>query len=1097
MNIRGLGSAKGVYQNSAAIAIAALSVLTLSFFAFTPTVHADTPPCGIPDPLASGYLFSNYESDEYSNDLLTAHFKINPPYTEGRTFKLTWYYFDDGCNYAFNFYDANTVNVTMPVGTTDWSIRYASPTHLDVWDDQNNTIIVQKDIEAFPLYTSAQFIGSIDGGASTLQSRTLKIQQNGQPPVVASTTLPKDPACPSMLANGYYFDPSYEHAEYVDHLLRIHLRLLSPYNDGRLIWMQMLRLDASCNRDAAVPFLFSMPRATITPHIRYFSVRMTTPTHWVLWDDEHDIQIVCSFGFTGCEGTIVPDTPYVSLYGNIDQGATILLTTPYSPVEQVLQTCTPGVDPDCNSNVLFLPGIEASRLYRPQVVGDPEKKLWEPGIHDDLHDLYLNPEGKSVRDDVYAKTGDVLDETPIGVNIYQSFIDKMNDLESRDLINDWETGPYDWRLSLDDILTHGKQTSDQISYFNATDTPYLIQELKRLAATSRTGKVTIVAHSNGGLVAKALMEKLGPEAPVLIDKMIFVAVPQAGTSAALAAALHGHDQAIARGVVVDEADARTFASTSPMTYHLIPSAQYFTQVDDPVISFDASLPDWIARYGATIHSQERLHDFLVDSYGRVDTQTGDIDQPVRLSGTLLSAGEAVHADLDNWTPPSGVQLIQIAGWGVPTTVSGMTYTQKGTGVKPEPTLTVDGDGTVVVPSALWTSTTSGAENYWMDLKQYNKDHPLQTAFGLPFLVFEHSRILETDSTLNFITDQVANTSKPLAEYRYLSTQAPASIESRLRYSLHSPLTLNLFDDQGRHTGVSTTTGQVEEQIPGTYYMEFGETKYIFTDASTTAHILMEGYDTGIFTFNADQYVGDTLTASTTFKDIPTTENTIVSLDIQSDIGTLSPMSIDKDGDGTVDASIAPKLNDTVTLDTTPSEIQITFATSTNSLRFIGTDDMGTTTITATTTYPALKKNQKELKGIATTTVTVRDQAGNTTILVYTERLPSPEKRDTILLEEISYNGATTMLPDTSVSYKWRTDKNGSYKLFSSHIKTTATTTESHFRPKKNVTVLMSKPRDLDDSEDDEDSDIRPAKQILSGMVVPYIRTQEGRVIIGY
>ncbi len=147
-------------------------------------------------------------------------------------------------------------------------------------------------------------------------------------------------------------------------------------------------------------------------------------------------------------------------------------------------------------------------------------------------------------------------------------------------------------------------------------------------------------------------------------------------------------------------------------------------------------------------------------------------------------------------------------------------------------------------------------------------------------------------------------------------------EARLRYELHSPLTLNLYDDQGRHTGISTTTGQVEEQIPGTYYKEWGHVKYIFTDASTSAHIIMNGYAAGIFTFNVDQLVGNSIIASTTFKDIPTTASTTVSIDVQSDISTLSSLRIDKNRDGLVDQTLIPKLNDIATVDTTAASTSV-------------------------------------------------------------------------------------------------------------------------------------------------------------------------------
>jgi len=583
--------------------------------------------------------------------------------------------------------------------------------------------------------------------------------------------------------------------------------------------------------------------------------------------------------------------------------ADAMAAPPPGPVSETLhftiQEAPPPCAQDCFSNVLFLPGIEASRLYRPQVVGADEQRLWEPSFHDNLHDMHLTSQGKSVRDDVYAKTGDVIDETPVGKNIYKSFIAKMGSLKTNGLINDWEATPYDWRLSLDDILASGKQTGTHISYLTATDTPYIIQELKRLAGSSKNGKVTIIAHSNGGLVAKRLTEVLGSDASSLIDKMIFVAVPQVGTPEAVVEGLHG--EPIGYGLVASKSAVRTFASTSPMVYHLLPSADYFTQVDDPVITFDSSLADWIAKYGNVIHSEDSLQTFLTDSFGRVDAETGDTNQPIQLSASLFSNAETLHANLDAWTPPAGVELIQIAGWGVPTTVTGITYKKKGDGIAPEPNYTIDGDGTVVVPSALWTSTAE-ATDYWMNLGQYNKDHRFRTLFGVQ--IFDHSRILEADPVLSFISDSLTDATQPLSTYSYLSTEAPASTGTRLRYALHSPLTLDLYDELGNHTGVSTTTGQIEENIPGTYYVQFGDVKYIFADSGTPQHIVMSGYDTGTFTLEVGEFLGNNETVSTTFADVPVTPQTQVTFTVSSGLASASNLAVDENGDGTVDSTYA-------------------------------------------------------------------------------------------------------------------------------------------------------------------------------------------------
>jgi pimeloyl-ACP methyl ester carboxylesterase len=755
------------------------------------------------------------------------------------------------------------------------------------------------------------------------------------------------------------------------------------------------------------------------------------------------------------------------------------------------------------SNVLFLPGIEGSQLYRPDYNSGTDR-LWEPNIDSDVQDLYMNPDGTSARSDIYTKELGVIDELPDGENIYKSFIAKMDGLKTAGTINDWEPIAYDWRLSLDDILNYGNDIGGRIYYsgdLRATSTPYVIQELRRLAATSKTGKVSIVAHSNGGLVAKRLAQLLGPEAAQLIDKLIFVAVPQAGTPMAIAADLHGYDQDHLAGLITANSTARTLAQNLPMAYNLLPSAQYFTQVDNPVVRFDYSLPDWISRYGSVIHSQSSLHQFLIDSYGRVDPQTGSTDQPIQLNSGLLTNAETLHSSLDAWVPPAGVSLVQIAGWGVPKTVVGVHYSNlgiqysaSGSAVRPEPDFTVDGDGTVVVPSALWTSTTTGVQNYWLDLKSYNSNKFTQSGFG--FSPFNHSRILEVSQLLSFLSDQISSTTKPLADYTYLSIQAPPFTGVRLRYALHSPLTLNLYDSQGRHTGVSTTTGQIEEQIPGTYYTEFGDVKYLFTDASTTARVVMNGYAPGTFTLNVDQYSGNTATASTTFKDVPTSPSTTVTLGVQSDISTLSNMNVDTNSDGITDFTLAPRFDGTVTLDTTPPELRFTFSTSTSALISSATDDSGVVTLVSTTTYPALKKGQKTYQGFATTTLTARDASGNTTQLLYTELLPSPAQRDTITPLALVYNGVTTTLANSLISYKWRL-ATSTYSLFAANLRNATSTLESHWRPKKAKTIIMLKPQDLDDSDSDDAVDVRPAKITLSGMVVPYITTQKGNLIIGY
>ena len=95
-----------------------------------------------------------------------------------------------------------------------------------------------------------------------------------------------------------------------------------------------------------------------------------------------------------------------------------------------------------------------------------------------------------------------------------------------------------------------------------------------------------------------------------------------------------------------------------------------------------------------------------------------------------------------------------------------------------------------------------------------------------------------------------------------------------------------------------------------------------------------------------------------------------------------------------------------------------------------------------------------------------------------------------------YNIATTTLTSTKVSYKWRI-KDGVYRLFASNLSTVSTTTESHYRPKKNMTIIMKTPIDMDDNDTDDDADSRPVKTTLQGMVIVGLTTQKGKINVSY
>jgi hypothetical protein len=263
----------------------------------------------------------------------------------------------------------------------------------------------------------------------------------------------------------------------------------------------------------------------------------------------------------------------------------------------------PESDNNLASNVLFLPGIEASRLYYTDQNGD-EHRMWEPMNDENVMSLFFTDYGEPfLGDNIYTR--DVIDEAykdkmgSLAPNIYKSFLAMLSDMKTAGVIADYSAVAYDWRLSLDKILSGGTVTGsgdkEQISYTTtATSEPYVESELRRLAASSKSGKVTIVAHSNGGLLTKALMTKLASSDPDLlskIDKVIFVAVPQIGTPEAVVALLHGIEQALPTDwlpALLSQHTAREFAHNSPAAYNLLPTDEYFKYVDTPIVKFDDS-----------------------------------------------------------------------------------------------------------------------------------------------------------------------------------------------------------------------------------------------------------------------------------------------------------------------------------------------------------------------------------------------------------------------------------------------------------------------------------------------------------------------------
>lgn len=612
--------------------------------------------------------------------------------------------------------------------------------------------------------------------------------------------------------------------------------------------------------------------------------------------------------------------------GNVGTtSAVLLIHASSSPAVPAPDTSgTPGSTTASSvSNVLFLPGIESSRLY-----SSAEAKLWEPSRNEDIVSMALDENGKSMQP-VHAREGDVIRTArlslpvPLSKDLYASFFSDLDQLRADGAMTAWKPVAYDWRLSLDDLLAQGAHRGNGLFYGEATSSPYIEQTLRSLAGTSKTGKVTIIAHSNGGLVAKALLQKLGPaETARLVDKVVLVSVPQSGSAEDVALMLFGRGGSLpfdscatipilgnfCAGLVHRDT-ARTFAEHAPAAYHLLPSAAYFKGVSDGrhhVIEFNASHAYAAERalYKSGINSLAELHAFLAAKEGgRSKPAAADVAHAnVLTEANLLAYASTTHAHIDEWVPPAAVEVYQIAGTGN-TTLSGIDFYDYsllgGAGVRAlyRPLFTFEGDGLVQARSAMQIKSGPNVHDYWI---QFDK-------MGGPFSAHDHSDEFEAFSLRRLLGNVLAGRSEIPSDIVSVRPLA-ATLPKRMILILHSPLTLEAYDSSDRHVGPNLS-GTFDRQIPFSAYGELGDTKYIAVPAEGTYRIVLRGITAGSFTLDVRQMENDVPIETTSLAEIPATPATRATMTVQD--GALQPLEVDEDGDGGVDFTLEPKAGSTV------------------------------------------------------------------------------------------------------------------------------------------------------------------------------------------
>jgi pimeloyl-ACP methyl ester carboxylesterase len=554
------------------------------------------------------------------------------------------------------------------------------------------------------------------------------------------------------------------------------------------------------------------------------------------------------------------------------------------------------------SSVLFLPGLQGSRLYE-NVLG-VENKRWELSVgmsQKDAQALYLNPDGTSAHP-IYTKEGSAIGKVDVpfaGFDLYQTFFDKLEELKQEKAIGDYLVFPYDWRMDPIDVVEKGTPYKDGMRFVS--------KEVERLARLSLSGKVTVIGHSNGGLVAKALLARLEREGRAdLVDKVIFLNVPQFGTPQAMSPMLHGDYGALTSygGLYLSKQHARDLSQYLPDGYALLPSRKYFES--NPVVvdlTHAPELQDKIALRSPIVSTYQDFDTFLTGF--RSGPSDDSLETPKLLTGALLARSMDTHDALDTWKAPTGVDVVQVVGNGLET-MSGMTYEEH---TKKKcvlamfscenvkvlshfPTMTLEGDGTVVGMS----QAGQDSPTYVIDIARANRDLEKN---------WRHANITESVPFQQLFPILLSSsTPTHLPEYVGLTASEPSE---HLQVRVLSPVSLEAYDNNGRHTGLVKVEGTdllyKEEDIPNSHYEEFGEAKYLGLPGDADATIALKGLSTGTFTLELARSGGG-VTQTIRYTELPTTASTSGEIEILSGDASQAVLRLDLDGNGNVDLTLA-------------------------------------------------------------------------------------------------------------------------------------------------------------------------------------------------
>lgn len=480
-----------------------------------------------------------------------------------------------------------------------------------------------------------------------------------------------------------------------------------------------------------------------------------------------------------------------------------------------------GSDPtvDTKTPVLFVSGLLGTEMFK----GDT--RLWasilrmiNPLNSDDFMDP-LKFKNTLLPDDPSVFYGSVL-TNPDGLYDYtQGLIGefaKHGYVEGKDFF----MFPYDWRYGVSGVYPGSK-----------TNSVLLKEAIDHLAENSPAGKVDVIAHSLGGLIAKKyIIENENPK----INKLVYVGVPNLGLPTAAETLLAGNDFGI---IGLNPKEMKKISQNMPAAYDLLPSELYFTKRDGYLR---------LRPFG------ENGANFQLLKYGETMVHIGAFGGNYR----AVSNADILHStEFDLFDAETkGVKAYNIVGCKSGTFYGLLDYQ----------------DDSLIYG------------NYFRDRKYINGDDtvPFESADSIPvddnksfyLPLANHGRMPSQDGARQMIASIIAGGEVPPQIISHIALQGNPDL-CRLDgdiIEIHSPVEITITDKAGNIVLGPDGQGNIHYDIPGANFEIDGGRKYVYlpSEYKNRYNINLKGSGAGTFTLVDKKIDGDEVISAQAFNDIP-------------------------------------------------------------------------------------------------------------------------------------------------------------------------------------------------------------------------------------